>query len=165
MRLQIAKLWMSKNIRTRDGARHFVTKITLPKASDVTWSWPSGWCTGLRSWLRGFNAQLGHLRYACTSLPQKIQGAIKWLEITKKINKIKKKKASDVIPLPLEKNSAVLGDLEKWSKNHWEGGRPLSPPVAAPLDVNCANVKIAHIYRAHMSNVCGFRPAVLPFMS
>ena len=36
MRLQIAKLEMSKNIRTRDGARHFVTKITLPKASDVT---------------------------------------------------------------------------------------------------------------------------------
>ena len=30
MRLQIAKLGMSKNIRTRDGARHFVTKITLP---------------------------------------------------------------------------------------------------------------------------------------
>ena len=30
MRLQIAKLEMSKNIRTRDGARHFVTKITLP---------------------------------------------------------------------------------------------------------------------------------------
>ena len=74
MRLQIAKLGMSKNIRTRDGARHFVTKITLPKASDVT-------------------------------------------------------------SLPLEKNSAVLGDLEKWSKNHWGGGggRPLSPPVAAPL--------------------------------
>ena len=36
MRLQIAKLEISKNIRTRDGARHFVTKITLPKASDVT---------------------------------------------------------------------------------------------------------------------------------
>ena len=36
MRLQIAKLGMSKNIRTRVGARHFVTKITLPKASDVT---------------------------------------------------------------------------------------------------------------------------------
>ena len=36
MRLQIAKLEMPKNIRTRDGARHFVTKITLPKASDVT---------------------------------------------------------------------------------------------------------------------------------
>ena len=36
MRLQIAKLEMSKNIRTRDGAGHFVIKITLPKASDVT---------------------------------------------------------------------------------------------------------------------------------
>ena len=36
MRLQIVKLEMSKNIRTRDGARHFVTKITLPKAFDVT---------------------------------------------------------------------------------------------------------------------------------
>ena len=36
MRLQIAKLEMSKNIRTRDGAKHLVTKITLPKASDVT---------------------------------------------------------------------------------------------------------------------------------
>ena len=36
MRLQIAKLGMSKNIRKRDGARHFVTKITSPKASDIT---------------------------------------------------------------------------------------------------------------------------------
>ena len=36
MRLQIAKLGMSKNIRTRDGARDFVIKITLPKVSDVT---------------------------------------------------------------------------------------------------------------------------------
>ena len=36
MRLQIAKLEMSKNIRTRDEARHFVTKITMPKASDVS---------------------------------------------------------------------------------------------------------------------------------
>ena len=35
MSLQIAKLGLSKNIRTPDGARHFVTKIT---------SWPSGWC-------------------------------------------------------------------------------------------------------------------------
>ena len=35
MRLQIAKLGMSKDKRTRDGARHFVTKITLPKAWDV----------------------------------------------------------------------------------------------------------------------------------
>ena len=35
MSLQIAKLGMSKNIRTRDGARHFVRKITLPKASEV----------------------------------------------------------------------------------------------------------------------------------
>ena len=34
-------------------------------------SWPSGWCIGLRSWLRGFDAQLGHLHDACTSLPQK----------------------------------------------------------------------------------------------
>ena len=31
MRLQIVKLQMSKNIRTRDGARHFVTE-----ASDVS---------------------------------------------------------------------------------------------------------------------------------
>ena len=72
MRLQIAKLGMSKNIRTRDGARHFVTKITSPKASDVT-------------------------------------------------------------PLPLKRNSAVLGDLEKWSKNHWGAVAPSRPPVAAPL--------------------------------
>ena len=36
MRLQIAKFEMSKNIRTRNGARHFVKKIALPKASDVT---------------------------------------------------------------------------------------------------------------------------------
>ena len=35
MRLQISKLGMSKNIRTRDGATHFITRITLPKASDV----------------------------------------------------------------------------------------------------------------------------------
>ena len=33
-------------------------------------SWPSGWCIELRSWLRGFDAQLGHLHDACTSLPQ-----------------------------------------------------------------------------------------------
>ena len=58
---------MSKNTRTRDRARHFVTKIALPKASDVT-------------------------------------------------------------PYFLKKNSAVLGDLKKWSKNHWRGGRPLLPP-------------------------------------
>ena len=37
----------------------------------VFWSWPSGWCIGLRSWLRGFDAQLGHLHDACTSLLQK----------------------------------------------------------------------------------------------
>ena len=36
-----------------------------------TWSWPSGWCIGLRSWLRWFDAQLGHLHDACTSLPEK----------------------------------------------------------------------------------------------
>ena len=36
-----------------------------------TWSWPSGWCIGLRSWLRGFDAQQRHLYDACTSLPQK----------------------------------------------------------------------------------------------
>ena len=55
-------------------------------------SWPSGWCIGLRNWLRGFDAQLGHLYDACTSLPQKSQAATKWLEIRKK----KKKKG---IPL------------------------------------------------------------------
>ena len=42
---------------------------------------------GLRSKLRGFDAQLGHLHDACTSLPQKSLGAIKWLEI-----KIRKKR-------------------------------------------------------------------------
>ena len=73
MRLQIAKLEMSKNIRTRDGARHFVTKITLPKASDVT-------------------------------------------------------------PYLLKKKSVAPGDLKKWSKNHWEGGRPPSPPRGGALD-------------------------------
>ena len=51
-----------------------------------TWSWPSGWCIGLRSKLRGFDAQLGHLHDACTSLPQKSSTAIKWLEIKKKKN-------------------------------------------------------------------------------
>ena len=45
-----------------------------------TWSWPSGWCIGLRSWLRGFDAQLGHLHDACTSLPQNSYAAIKWLK-------------------------------------------------------------------------------------
>ena len=59
-------------IKTRDGATHFVTKITLPKASDVTLH-------------------------------------------------------------PLKKNSAVLGDSEKWSKNHWGAVAPSRPPVAAPL--------------------------------
>ena len=43
-----------------------------------------GWCIGLQSWLRGFDAQLGHLHDACTSLPQKFQAAIKWLAIKKK---------------------------------------------------------------------------------
>ena len=38
---------------------------------DSTWSWPSGWCIGLRTWLRGFDAQLGRLYDACASLPQK----------------------------------------------------------------------------------------------
>ena len=32
----------------------------------------------------GFDAQLGHLHDACTSLPQKSLAAIKWLEIKKK---------------------------------------------------------------------------------
>ena len=68
MRLQIAKLGMSKNIRTRDGDRDFVTKITLPKASDDN-------------------------------------------------------------PLPLKKNSAVLGDLEKIVKKLLWGR---SPPIAPP---------------------------------
>ena len=53
-------------------------------ANHSTWSWPSGWCTGLRSKLRGFDAQLGHLHDACTSLPQKSSAAIKWLEIKNK---------------------------------------------------------------------------------
>ena len=52
-----------------------------------TWSWPSGWCIGLRSWLRGFDAQLGHLYDACTSLPQKSEAAIKLLETKKKKKK------------------------------------------------------------------------------
>ena len=46
--------------------------------------WPSGWCIGLRSKLRGFDAQLGHLHDACTTLPQKSSATIKWLEIKKK---------------------------------------------------------------------------------
>ena len=53
---------------------------------------------------------------------------MKWVEI--------KKKASDVTPYPLKNNSAVLGDLEKWSNNHLGGGRPLSPPEAVPLFFN-----------------------------
>ena len=65
-----------------------------------TWSWPSGWCIGLRSWLRGFDAQLGHLYDAYTSLPQKYQAAIKWLEIKKK--KKKKKKLSSMPPKKLQ---------------------------------------------------------------
>ena len=52
MRLQIAKLEMSKNIRTRDGARHFVTKITLPKASEVELAeWLVHWAPKLASML------------------------------------------------------------------------------------------------------------------
>ena len=51
------------------------------------WSWLSGWCVGLRSWLRGFDAQLGHLHDARTALLQKPLAAIKWLEITKQKNK------------------------------------------------------------------------------
>ena len=52
-----------------------------------TWSWPSGWCIGLRSWLRWFDAHLGHLHDACTSLSQKSEAAIKWLEKKKKGSK------------------------------------------------------------------------------
>ena len=64
-----------------------------------TWSWPSGWCIGLRSWLRGFDAQLGHLYDACTSLPQKSQAAIKWLEIRKKKKRINHNNYSNLILL------------------------------------------------------------------
>ena len=41
------------------------------KLAHGTWIWPSGWCIGLRSWFREFDAQLGHLHDARTSLPQK----------------------------------------------------------------------------------------------
>ena len=57
---------------------------------------------GSESWLRGFDAQLGHLYDACTSLPQKSQAAIKWREIRKK--KISKqdslKLKVEITPLP-----------------------------------------------------------------
>ena len=141
---------MSKNIRTRDGARHFVTKITLPKASDVTWSWPIGWCTGLQSWLRGFDAQLGHLRCACTSLPQKFQAAIKWLEITKTVNKIKKRKHLTSSPYPLKKlcGSRRFGKMIKKSL----GGRspPLAPRGGAPGCELCECEGSAYIPRPHV---------------
>ena len=55
MSSQIAKLGMSKNIRTRDEARHFVTKITLPKASDVHMElaeWLVHWAPQLASRVR-----------------------------------------------------------------------------------------------------------------
>ena len=71
-----------------------------------TWSWPSGWCIGLRSWLRGFDAQLGHLYDACTSLPQKSQAAIKWL--AKKKKKKKKKTTRTKQAKPTSKQG-VLG--------------------------------------------------------
>ena len=46
-------------------------KVKISKNSQMgTWSWPSGRCFGLRSRLRGFDAQLGHLHDACTSLPK-----------------------------------------------------------------------------------------------
>ena len=54
------------------------------KTISCTWSWPSGWCIGLRSRLHGFDAQLGYLHDACSTLPQKFSAAIKLLEITKK---------------------------------------------------------------------------------
>ena len=60
-----------------------VSHTTRPGATKRQ-NWPSGWCIGLQSWLRGFDAQLDHLYDACTSLPQKSQAAIKWLEIRKK---------------------------------------------------------------------------------
>ena len=68
-----------ENILSQDGSSF--KQLRWPSG---TWSWPSGWCIGLRSWLRGFDAQLGHLYDACASLPQKYQAAIKWLEIRKK---------------------------------------------------------------------------------
>ena len=80
-KLVVGNSWKS----CRKVSPNVVNKILNPLGHlPCTWSWPSGWCMGLRSWLRGFDAQLGHLYNACTSLPQKSQAAIKWLEIRKK---------------------------------------------------------------------------------
>ena len=131
MRLQIAKSEMSKNIRTRNGARHFVTNITLPK------SWPSGWCIGLRSWLRGFDAQLGHLYDACILLPQKSQAAIKCLEIRKK--KKKKKKASDFTPYHIKKTLRFWAIWKNGQKIIGGAVAPSRSPVAALLGSGSLN--------------------------
>ena len=74
--------YLKKGATRRQHFRYTFHEKSIHKHS--TWSWPSGCCIGLRSWLRGFDAQLGHLYDACTSLPQKSQAAIKWLEIRKK---------------------------------------------------------------------------------
>ena len=49
-----------------------------------TWSWPSGWCIGLRSWLRGIDAQLGHLEMwlsCCNDFSRAILSLCQWLVI------------------------------------------------------------------------------------
>ena len=79
------------NLKTNETANgHLKVSCNQFFKEERRMSWPSGWCIGLRSWLRGFDAQLGHLYDACTSLPQKSQAAIKWLEIRKKKKKKKK---------------------------------------------------------------------------
>ena len=55
----------------------------LPEHMELA-EWLVFWAPKLAS---RFDVQLGHLYDACTSLPQKSQAAIKWLEIRKKKKK------------------------------------------------------------------------------
>ena len=71
MRLQIAKLECRKLLEHEMELDISLQKLHCRKNLTGTWSWLSEWCIGIQSWLRGFDAQLGHLHDACTSLPQK----------------------------------------------------------------------------------------------
>ena len=66
------------------------------------------------------------------------------MELHTSLQKLHCRKHLTSPPLPLEKNSAVLGDLEKWSKNHWGGGRLLSPPRGGAPARNQVFTRPAH---------------------
>ena len=69
---------MSKNIRTRDGARHFVRKITLPKASDVTPLPPEKKICGSRRFEKMVKKSLGGGGRSPVAAPLVVAMARRW---------------------------------------------------------------------------------------